>query len=215
MNIKAIIFDFDGVLVESVDVKTRAFAKIFEDKGKEVVRQVIDFHLKNGGVSRVNKFKHFYKEILSCSLSEKKLEELCNTFSRLVTNEVINSPYVNGAKEFLDSVHSKIDLYVASGTPEEELREIVRRRGMDVFFKNIFGSPRQKGEIAKTVLRQNGYSSNEVVFIGDSITDLKGAQASGTRFIGRVDSSGNDPFVGIGVKTINDLDDLEGIIQEF
>ncbi len=215
MNIKAIIFDFDGVLVESVDVKTRAFARMFEDRGVEIVRQVTDFHLKNGGLSRVHKFKYYYKEILKCSLSEKKLEELCNTFSRLVVDEVINSPYVDGAKEFLDSVHSKIDLYVASGTPEEELREIVRCRGMDMYFKGIYGSPEQKGNIAKMVLQQNGYITNEVVFIGDSITDLKGAQDSGLRFIGRVADSEDVTFAGMGIKIIKDLDDLGGIIQGF
>ncbi len=215
MSIKAIIFDFDGVLVESVDVKTRAFARMFEDKGEEVVQQVIDFHLKNGGVSRVRKFKHYYKEILKCSLSEEKLEELCNTFSRLVIDEVIYSPYVKGAKEFLDSVHSKIDLYVASGTPEEELREIVRCRGMDVFFKDVFGSPRQKDEIARTIINRNGYNSSEVIFVGDSITDLKGAQDAGIGFIGRVTDSGDDPFIDSSVKVIKDLNDIEKIIQGF
>ncbi len=215
MSIKAIIFDFDGVLVESVDVKTRAFARMFEDKGEEVVQQVIDFHLKNGGVSRVRKFKHYYKEILKCSLSEEKLEELCNTFSRLVIDEVIYSPYVKGAKEFLDSVHSKIDLYVASGTPEEELREIVRCRGMDVFFKDVFGSPRQKDEIARTIINRNGYNSSEVIFVGDSSTDLKGAQDAGIGFIGRVTDSGDDPFIDSSVKVIKDLNDIEKIIQGF
>ncbi len=215
MNIKAIIFDFDGVLVESVDVKTRAFARMFEDKGEEVVRKVTEFHLKNGGLSRVHKFKYYYKEILKCSLSEKKLEALCNIFSRLVIDEVINSPYVNGAKEFLERYYCEIDFYVVSGTPEEELREIVKCRGMDVFFKGVFGSPEQKGEIAKMILQQNGYSSQEVVFIGDSITDFRGARDSGIRFIGRVNNSGDAPFVDLSVKIIKDLNDIEEIIQGF
>ena len=213
MNIKAIIFDFDGVLVESVDVKTRAFARIFEDEGVEVVKKVIDFHLMNGGLSRIRKFRYYYEEILKCSLSEDKLSELCNTFSQLVIDEVINSPYVNGAKEFLEKYHCDIDLYVASGTPEGELREIVRCREMDVYFKDIYGSPRQKGEIANSILQENGYNSSEVIFIGDSITDLNGAQDAGIGFIGRVADSGNDPFAGMGVKAIKDLNDLEGIMQ--
>ena len=144
--IKAIIFDFDGVLVESVDVKTRAFARMFKEKGVEVVKKVTDFHLMNGGLSRIHKFKYYYEEILKCSLSEDKLNELCNTFSQLVIDEVINSPYVNGAKEFLERYQCDIDLYVVSGTPEGELREIVRCREMDVYFKDIYGSPRQKGD---------------------------------------------------------------------
>lgn len=213
MSIKAIIFDFDGVLVESVDVKTKAFARMFEDKGKEVVRQVIDFHLKNGGVSRVRKFKHYYKEILKRSLSDEKLGELCDTFSRLVIGEVINSTYVKGAKEFLDEFYLKLDFYVASGTPEDELMEIVRCRGMDMYFKGIYGSPAQKGDIAKMILLENGYNPNEVIFIGDSTTDLKGAQESGVRFIGRVTDYGDEPFADMGVKVIKDLSDLEGIIQ--
>jgi len=211
--IKAIIFDFDGVLVESVDVKTRAFAKMFEEKGVGVVKKVTDFHLMNGGLSRIHKFKYYYEEILKCSLSEDKLSELCNTFSQLVIDEVINSPYVNGAKEFLEKYHCDIDLYVASGTPEGELREIVRCREMDVYFKDIYGSPRQKGEIANSILQENGYNSSEVIFIGDSITDLNGAQDAGIGFIGRVADSRNDPFTGMGVKAIKDLNNLEEIIQ--
>lgn len=210
--IKAIIFDFDGVLVESVDVKTKAFAKMFEEEGEEVVRKVTDYHLVNGGVSRVRKFEYYYEEILKRSLSDEKLEELCDTFSRLVIDEVINSPYVKGAEEFLDEFYSKLDFYVASGTPEEELREIVKCRGMEMYFKGVYGSPRQKSEIARKILLQNGYNSDEVVFIGDSITDLNGAQESGIRFIGRTVDSDHTLFADMGIKAIKDLSDLEKII---
>ena len=211
VSIKAIIFDFDGVLVESVDVKTRAFARMFEDKGEEVVQKVTAFHLKNGGLSRVHKFKYYYKEILRCSLSEEKLEELCNIFSRLVIDEVINSIYVRGAREFLEKYHRTIDFYVASGTPEEEIREIVRCRGMVEFFKDVFGSPRQKGEIAKAILQENGYDSSDVIFIGDSITDLMGANGSGIRFIGRV-ANENDNLFPSDVETIRDIFELRDVV---
>tara|TARA_B100002003_G_scaffold247841_1_gene280232 strand:- start:227 stop:871 length:645 start_codon:yes stop_codon:yes gene_type:complete len=211
--IKAIIFDFDGVLVESVNVKTRAFAKMFEDKGEEVVRQVTSFHLKNGGMTRDKKIMFYYNEILMCPLSDEKLEELCDTFSRLVVDEVIRSPYVEGAKEFLEKFYSEIDFYVVSGTPEQELREIVKRRGMSLFFKGVFGSPVQKGEIAKMILKQNGYNSKEVVYVGDSIADLRGAIESGTRFIGRLDDSGHDPFTDNDVNVVKDMTEIEGIIR--
>ncbi len=213
--IKAIIFDFDGVLVESVDVKTRAFAKMFDDEGEDVVQKVVDYHLTNGGVSRVRKFEYYYEKILKRSLSEEKLQELCDTFSRLVVEEVINAPYVKGAREFLDIVYSKIDLYIASGTPEDELVEIVKRREMGKYFNGVFGSPVQKGDIARMILSQNGYNTNEVVFIGDSITDLKGAQDSGVRFIGRIADDGDASLAGMDIIVVKDLSDLEGIILGF
>ena len=50
--IKIIFFDFDGVIVESVDIKTKAFAMLFEHEGRDIANRVIDYHLKNSGVSR-------------------------------------------------------------------------------------------------------------------------------------------------------------------
>ena len=47
--IRGIAFDFDGVLVESVDVKTKAYARLFEEYGEGVVSRVVDYHLTNGG----------------------------------------------------------------------------------------------------------------------------------------------------------------------
>lgn len=37
--IKTIVFDFDGVLVESVEVKTQAFAALFKDKKPEILKK--------------------------------------------------------------------------------------------------------------------------------------------------------------------------------
>ena len=50
-EIQAILFDFDGVIADSVHVKTEAFAKIYEPYGKEVVNRVVTHHIANGGVS--------------------------------------------------------------------------------------------------------------------------------------------------------------------
>jgi len=47
--IRGIAFDFDGVLAESVGVKTKAYARLFEEHGEGVVSRVVDYHLKNGG----------------------------------------------------------------------------------------------------------------------------------------------------------------------
>ena len=74
--IKAIIFDFDGVIVESVDIKTKAFARLFEHEGKVVVEKVVDYHLRNGGVSRFDKFRYFFNEILRRPLSDQQFEEM-------------------------------------------------------------------------------------------------------------------------------------------
>ena len=54
--IKAIIFDFDGVICESVNVKTIAFKKLFADYPEHQDR-IVEYHLVNGGISRYEKLR--------------------------------------------------------------------------------------------------------------------------------------------------------------
>ena len=48
--IKAIILDFDGVILESVSVKTEAFRKLFSNK-PDYVDEIVEFHIKNGTIT--------------------------------------------------------------------------------------------------------------------------------------------------------------------
>ena len=90
--IRAIVFDFDGVLVESVDVKTHAYARLFKEYGKDIVSKVVDYHVKNGGVSRFVKFRTIYSKILKKPLSEDIFKSLCDQFSNIVVDEVVAAP---------------------------------------------------------------------------------------------------------------------------
>src|SRR4030066_2142162 len=104
--IKAIFFDFDGVIVESVDIKTNAFAKLFEHEGNKIVNEVIGYHLNNMGVSRYEKIRFIYNDILHRVLNETEFKALCDKFAELVVDGVIMAPYVKGALEFLENYAS-------------------------------------------------------------------------------------------------------------
>ena len=127
-TLQAILFDFDGVLCECMDVKTEAFAQLFEPYGKEIVKKVVDHHVKYGGISRYKKIEYYYREYLKKEISNDELNKLAQKFSDLVVDKVISSDWVKGAKEFLERYYKKIDLYVISGTPQEELRLIVKKK---------------------------------------------------------------------------------------
>ena len=68
---KAIIFDFDGVILDSVDVKTKAFKQMYSIYGDDVMRKVVDYHLLNGGISRYKKFKYFHENFLMLFICAK------------------------------------------------------------------------------------------------------------------------------------------------
>ena len=56
---KNIIYDFDGVICDSVNVKTEAFAKIYSEYGHSIVSKVVDYHNLHGGISRYEKIQVF------------------------------------------------------------------------------------------------------------------------------------------------------------
>jgi HAD superfamily hydrolase (TIGR01549 family) len=182
--IKAVIFDFDGVIVESIDVKTDAFCYIFKDYPQHVP-VIRSYQIHNGGISRMEKFKYIYKNILRETLSDEKLKDLCQQFRELVLENVIAAPFVNGAEQLLKDLSRQYPLFIVSGTPEDEMKEIVGRRDLERYFQGVFGSPRKKSEIIQSILNQGQWQPKETVFIGDSINDLDAAKAAGTFFIAR------------------------------
>ena len=189
--IKAVIFDLDGVILESADIKTKAFRKLFEDY-PEKVDVVVDYHIKNMGVSRYIKFRHIYNNILGMKLSVAQEEKLAKKFSDIALEEIFKAPFVPGALEFLKTNHNNFNLFVASGTPEEELIFIVKKRCIFDYFQEVHGSPKLKADIVRNILKKKEFFPKDVVFVGDAETDMQAAKETGVNFIARVSPhSGN------------------------
>ena len=163
--IRAIIFDFDGVILDSVDIKTKAFARLFEEHGPEIVRQVVAHHLANGGISRFRKFQHIYESILHTPMPEGEMERLGERFSALVFDEVVKAAWIPGAPEFLGENHTRYRCFIASGTPQDELERIVKLRDLEKYFAGIFGSPATKEEITRGILAKEGLRNSKAVFV--------------------------------------------------
>lgn len=101
---RAVAFDFDGVLVESVEVKTRAFAHLFSGEPPEAVQRIVEYHRRNGGISRNEKFKVICQDIIKRSLTHSQFRTLCRQFAKLVVDEVAAAPWVEGADESLHAL---------------------------------------------------------------------------------------------------------------
>jgi len=211
--IKIIFFDFDGVIAESVDIKTHAFAKLFEKERIDVVKKFIDYHLDNAGVSRYEKFKYMYKEILRKELSDETFAQLCNNFAKLVVDSVVNAPYVKGAKEFLEKYSKKYKCFVVSATPQNEIRDIVKQKGIQSFFDTVYGAPHKKTDMVKKVIDESSINPADALYIGDAISDYDAAKDNGVGFIART-RHGEMPFANIKCLKVEDLADLESVIAK-
>lgn len=211
--IKAVCFDFDGVIVESVDIKTEAFREMFKDESDKNVQRIIEYHKKHGGINRKNKIIHFYSNVLKRELTENHLNEMLRMFSEFVKDKVINSAYVKGAREFIEKNHKKYVFYIVSGTPQEELNEIVLKKGLNSYFKKICGFPPAKTELLSELIKSENFDKNKTVFIGDSIDDMLSAKYNCVRFIGRsIFGLESEDFHSKQFSVVEDLLSLEDII---
>ena len=213
--IRAIAFDFDGVLAESVDVKTQAYKKLFEAEEEAAVKKILEYHLENGGVSRFVKFRTIYSDILNRSLLEKEFQSLCSRFSKLVVDEVVASPWVEGAQEFLAQYENQYQFAIISGTPEAELLEIVRQRSMEQYFEIVRGSPKDKVTLLLEMMSQFDLKPQEILFVGDAVTDWNAARDVGVHFFCRCVSNEIPSFPGYSGPRLPSLSDLSLNIKQF
>jgi len=208
--IKAIIFDFDGVLVESAEIKTQAFRELFS-KCPDKVDEIVVYHKRNMGISRYVKFQYIYEHILNRSYSEGIGRELGAQFSEIVLDKVKKTALVNGTKEFLERNNKKYLLFIASGTPKDELEDIVSSKHLEKYFKGIFGSPTTKQSIIGAIEKKYYLKCDEIVFIGDAESDQEAANDAGVHFVLRQNL--RNAIADNGYR-IADLTQLEKTIME-
>jgi HAD superfamily hydrolase (TIGR01549 family) len=183
-TLQAIFFDFDGVLVDSSDIKTNGFRILFKQYDDRVVDKIASYHQLHGGISRVDKIRHIHHHMLGSPLTDDELSRWAEEYSRLVLEKVINVDWIAGAEEFLNSAHGTIPVFVISGTPENELREIVRKRKIVDYFQEILGSPVRKPAHIRNLLSDYNLTPERCVFVGDALTDYNAAAETELCFIG-------------------------------
>jgi phosphoglycolate phosphatase-like HAD superfamily hydrolase len=213
MKKKYLLFDFDGVLAESVEIKTEAFRKMYLSNGDEFAQKVVDYHIANGGVSRYEKFKVFNGDWLGETITEDRINELADVFSDFVVDGVVNAPEVVGADEFLRSSEDYTK-FIITGTPTVEIKPILEQRKMGHFFKEAFGSPEKKGHWVKHILKTENISPKECVFIGDALADYNAAIDNGIDFILRETEIASPLFKDYKGYSLKDMTGMSQILNK-
>ena len=127
---------------------------------------------------------------------------------------MVKVPFVPGALEFVRDYSKRLKLYVASGTPHEELLALVATKGLQPYFSGVYGSPATKPQILADILVTEGVPCFEVVYVGDARTDYEAAKAVGVRFVGGVNrGSGENPFHDLEVSVLPDLSGLGSLVS--
>jgi phosphoglycolate phosphatase-like HAD superfamily hydrolase len=201
---RAILFDFDGVILDSTELKVQAFAEIYRAEDPVKVAEVVAYQRYHGGISRTAKFAHFERDLFGRSADPARIEELSGALSAIVLDKVLAAPFIPGAVELLEAARGRSLLYVVSGTPQPELRHIVAARGLSPYFTDVIGGPTTKPVAFARILGERGLAPSEVLAIGDAITECDAAAGLGIAFLG-VRPAHHDPGFPPDVPVVDDL----------
>lgn len=174
-----IIFDCDGVILNSNGVKTEAFRTASLPWGERIAKSLVDYHIANGGVSRYHKFKHLIEFILPKYLPDAipgvdgpGFNELLESYSAILQHELLNCSVAAGLESLKQkTIHAS--WCIVSGGDQSELRQLFTSRSLYYLFDSgIFGSPDNKDTI---IMREisSGKIRLPAIFFGDSLYDYK------------------------------------------
>lgn len=182
---KVILWDFDGVIVESNKIRESGFRKVLEQFPEAQIESLIIFHNLNGGLSRYVKFRYFYEVICKSSISEEKIQYLADSFSEIMLEKLGSKEYlINDTVKFIESNSNSIEMNIVSGSDQNELRILCSRLDIDKNFKSICGSPTPKNTLVAGYLKNSKFKKEEVCLIGDSMNDYEAATINEIDFFG-------------------------------
>lgn len=202
---KCIIYDFDGVICDSVNFKTEAFVSMYSEYGEEIANKVKSYHLLNGGISRFEKFKYYHETLLKQKISQEKLIEMGNIFSKIVLDKIINVMLNPGVLQFLEKNLNKSVQFICSGTPHDEMNYIITEKKLSKYFTGVFGSPDSKTKIINNIVKNYNLRTNDILFFGDAMTDYLAAKETLIDFIGIENSDTDFPEGTLTIKSFKEL----------
>ncbi|MBT2152927.1 HAD-IA family hydrolase [Pseudoalteromonas tetraodonis] len=180
-----LVFDCDGVVLNSNHIKTNAFHQVAIEFGEHVAKEFVEYHTSNGGVSRYKKFQYLYDVILpkyNVDLEQVELAELIEKYAEIVKSELVKSEVSPGLKKLREKC-SNAKWLIVSGGDQEELRYVFKEKGIEGYFDGgIFGSPDKKEDILIRELEIENISM-PALFLGDSKYDYQASKFAGLDFL--------------------------------
>lgn len=177
-----IFWDFDGVIKDSVGVKTQAYMQLVQPFGDGVVKRVKEHHEVHGGMSRFDKFP-LYLQWAGEEPNQSRVSEFCDRFGQLVLQGVIDAPWVAGVEDYLRSNRYQQTFVLVSATPQDELEQILHMLDLMTCFAAVFGAPTYKKDAIRMTLAARGLDPHDCLMIGDARADIEAAEANQVPFL--------------------------------
>lgn len=182
-NCKLLFWDFDGVILNSMPAKARAFEELFTSVApQEVIFKIKDHHNCNGGLSRYDKIP-LYMSWCGIEISKKYIDEYTTQFADISKRMVLQSEWIMGVREFIANREKSFYNVIVTATPLNEIKEILAVLNINKYFTLVYGSPDTKVEGLEQGLKSLELNKNDAYFIGDAIADYNAARECNIKFV--------------------------------
>ena len=158
---KLIIFDFDGVLIDTLSICFSLNEEIHKDLSLKEYKSFFEGNIYNN----VKRFDGTPKNYRSDFDEQYKIK----TRELKVPQEL---------KVILQDLSLKYTLVIISSTPTPSIKGILDHENILLYFKDILGSDVHKSKILKIqmIFKKYNLSSKDIVFITDTLGDIKEAK---------------------------------------
>lgn len=201
---RLVFWDFDGVIKDSVAVKTEAFVQLFESFGDEVSKRVRAHHEAHGGMSRFEKLP-LYMAWAGLPVTEAGIALYFRQFSDIVLRRVIAAPWVAGVERILRENPYAQEFVLITATPQDEMTEILKAIDLRPSFSEVFGAPTKKGAAIRDCLARREMPLFRCLMIGDAKADLDAAEENGISFLLRRHASNQEVFCNYSGDSVEDF----------
>ena len=200
---KVILWDFDGVLMDSMPVRDKGFELVLKQYPEAQLKELMIYHRRNGGLSRYVKFRYFFEQIRKEAITDEKVLALAAEFSVLMRQELTNAQLlINDSMAFVKKSYTHWKMHIVSGSDGQELNYLCEALGVAQYFQSIHGSPTPKKELVRNLLEN--YNPQDCILIGDAINDYDAAVANGIAFCGYNNTSLRD-LPALYINSFNEL----------
>lgn len=207
---KCIIFDCDGVLVDSESIAIGALVEMANTLGAEIKFERAFLELK--GKSMTFCMQYIAERIGKALPENFELEYRSKTFKAFKAQ----LKPIKGVKTLLKALN--IPFCVASSGPENKIRLNLETTGLLPFFeKHIFscytiGKWKPEPDVFLWAAKAMGFQPEECLVIEDSLPGIKAAKAGGFDVFGYTEHDYNNNLSALATKTFSKMDELLKLI---
>ncbi len=173
---RAIIFDFDGTIADTVPIMLDIYHKKAETKGWPVITPTTLVELKKGSIKQAMRWAgvKFWQIPGLLSMGRSYMKERANDIQMF-----------DGIPQLMKDIPASTDLYVLSNNDSTTIEQVLIANGLN---NKVRVLPRpslfNKDKSIKRLLKLNKYFNKDVIMVGDEVRDIEAGRKAKIHSVG-------------------------------